>query len=230
MRSALLAAIDWYKVSDSVALWVEGIALILIFIWDGKHHREDHAETIEQMKVMSASALAAQKSAEATEKSVSLQKVGMEQWVDTDGWLIDESYIPQNATETTVTISFTVINPTKFKLTLVNVEVWIDREKRIETRHGRQILAPDGDGAVMKSILYPLEGVKFTTYRDHGLTFEIGGRFRFVDTFDEPQEQNIGFHCYIRRGFEPEFESIAFIPPTEEEEENYKRRRAQKPT
>jgi hypothetical protein len=86
MCSTALAAIDWFKVSDSVALWLEGIALILIFIWDRKHHKEDHAETIEQMKVMSASAQAAQKSAEVTEASLKLQKVAMEQWIDTEAW------------------------------------------------------------------------------------------------------------------------------------------------
>lgn len=184
---------------------------------------------IRTLKAIEAQTTATRKAAEATEKSVELQKVGMDQWVDTDCWTIDESYIPQKTTETTLSISFTVVNPTKFKLILVSVELWIDREKRIETRHGRQFLAP-GDDATMNNIFYPLHGVKFTTYRENGLSFEMGGRIRFVDTFNDPREQYFGFHCYCRPGAEPEFQSIAFSPPTEEEEEEYKSRRAQKPS
>src|ERR1700686_540597 len=112
MRPALLAALDWLKRNESVALWLEGIALVLIFIWDRKDRKQDHAETIEQMKVMSASALAAQKSAEVTEASLKLQKVAMDQWIDPEEWEAGPSHIQPNASEGALPISFLLKNPT----------------------------------------------------------------------------------------------------------------------
>jgi hypothetical protein len=72
MCSAPVAAIDWLRVSDSIALWVEGLALLAIFIWDRKDHREDHDETIEQMKVMSRNAVAAEVAANAAKDNIEL--------------------------------------------------------------------------------------------------------------------------------------------------------------
>ena|ERR1700722_2305623 len=215
MRSALLAALDWLRRNESVALWLEGIALVLIFIWDRKDRKQDHAETIEQMKVMSASAQAAQKSAEVTEASLKLQKVAMEQWIDTEAWSATSSgYIPPGDSQGTLLISFNVINPTKFKLIFQSVELWMDRQFLSATNYGEMFLAPD-EYAVIE-ISKPLIGTKFTAYRDSMLRFEIGGRIRFVDAFDEPRKRNFGFLCDCRKDSQAEFTPVAFTPPDEE--------------
>jgi hypothetical protein len=82
MRSALLAALDWLKRNESVALWLEGIALILIFFWDRKDHREDHAEIINQMKVMSRNTLAAEAAVNAATKSADALINSERAWID----------------------------------------------------------------------------------------------------------------------------------------------------
>jgi hypothetical protein len=77
MCSAPVAAVDWLKVTDSVAIWLEGIALMLIFFWDRKDHKEDHHETIDQMKIMSRSADAAEKAANAAKKSAEVAEMAL---------------------------------------------------------------------------------------------------------------------------------------------------------
>ena len=39
---------DWIKASEPLALWVEGLALVAIFIWDRKDAKDQHEETLEQ--------------------------------------------------------------------------------------------------------------------------------------------------------------------------------------
>jgi hypothetical protein len=40
---------EWIKASEPIALWVEGIALVLIFIWDRKDAAKNHKETLRQI-------------------------------------------------------------------------------------------------------------------------------------------------------------------------------------
>lgn len=215
MRSALLAALDWLKRNESVAIWLEGIALVLIFIWDRKDRKQDHAETIEQMKVMSASAQAAQKSAEVTEASLKLQRVAMDQWVDTEEWSATSSgYIPPGDSQVKLLISFHVTNPTKFKLTFRGVELWMDRKFLTAISYGEMFLAP-AEYAIIETSK-SLTETKFTAYRDSILRFEIGGRIRFVDAFDVSRERNFGFLCDCRKDSQAEFTPIAFTPPDED--------------
>jgi hypothetical protein len=46
-----MTAWDWVKASEPIALWVEGIALVLIFIWDRIDANRGHEETIAQLKI-----------------------------------------------------------------------------------------------------------------------------------------------------------------------------------
>jgi hypothetical protein len=70
--SALFTVLAWLRANEWLALWVEGLALLAIFIWDRKDHREDHDETIEQMKVMSRNAGAAEVAAKAAKDNIEL--------------------------------------------------------------------------------------------------------------------------------------------------------------
>lgn len=42
--------INWLKNYDFIALWLEGIALVAIFIWDRLDSRKQHEETLAQLK------------------------------------------------------------------------------------------------------------------------------------------------------------------------------------
>lgn len=44
-------AIDGFKNYEFVAIWLEGLALVLIFIWDRLDNRKQHEETLAQLKV-----------------------------------------------------------------------------------------------------------------------------------------------------------------------------------
>jgi hypothetical protein len=41
----------WLKTHESLAIWLEGIALVLIFVWDRIDSRQQHRETLAQLKV-----------------------------------------------------------------------------------------------------------------------------------------------------------------------------------
>lgn len=74
MYSASLTVLAWLRANEWLALWVEGLALLAIFIWDRKDHREDHDENIEQMKIMSRNAVAAETAANAAKKSAEVAR------------------------------------------------------------------------------------------------------------------------------------------------------------
>lgn len=46
----------WLRNYESVAIWLEGIALILIFVWDRIDSRQQHRETLAQLNVSQAQA------------------------------------------------------------------------------------------------------------------------------------------------------------------------------
>jgi hypothetical protein len=52
MRAILSAITTWVKTHEYLAIWLEGIALVAIFIWDRIDSREQHKETLKQMGVM----------------------------------------------------------------------------------------------------------------------------------------------------------------------------------
>lgn len=49
--SAVLSHFDWFKRNEHVALWLEGIALILIFAWDRLDAQAEHKETLAQIEI-----------------------------------------------------------------------------------------------------------------------------------------------------------------------------------
>ena len=170
-------------------------------------------------------AIATQHSAEAMRKSVELQKVAMDQWVDTDDWKAGPSHIQPNVSEGRLPISFRTVNPTKFPLTLRNVMVWVDRWHICTVAFGTLLLPPKNNTMVNTSIA--LKGVRLAMYREHRLALEIGGVVSFVDAFKERKEQSFGLSCVCGPANDGEFDVIAFTPPDEEEQrQNEKKRKA----
>ena len=47
----ILGRFDWFKRNEHVALWLEGIALILIFVWDRLDAQAEHKETLAQIEI-----------------------------------------------------------------------------------------------------------------------------------------------------------------------------------
>src|ERR1700731_3482932 len=47
---------SWLRTYESVAIWLEGIALVLIFVWDRLDSRQQHKETLAQLNASQAQA------------------------------------------------------------------------------------------------------------------------------------------------------------------------------
>jgi hypothetical protein len=56
----------WFNANEGLALWLEAIALILIFVWDRLDSRADHKQTIAQIKIAQEQAEASQAMAQST--------------------------------------------------------------------------------------------------------------------------------------------------------------------
>jgi hypothetical protein len=77
----------WLKTYESVAIWLEGIALVLIFIWDRLDSRSQHKETLKQLSIAQAQAEATRESAEAATRSAN-SLIGIER-----AWLVPQGFI-----------------------------------------------------------------------------------------------------------------------------------------
>ena len=49
--SVVISRFCWFKTYEHVALWLEGIALVLIFVWDRIDHNDQHKETMAQIAI-----------------------------------------------------------------------------------------------------------------------------------------------------------------------------------
>jgi hypothetical protein len=90
---------NWLRTYESVAIWLEGIALVLIFIWDRLDSRQQHRETLVQSKVSQQQVEAAKVAALATKESadilaalhrpfISLSGVSLKTGLGTRSWEI----------------------------------------------------------------------------------------------------------------------------------------------
>jgi hypothetical protein len=82
MWRCLQAIADWLKTYESVAIWLEGIALVAIFVLDWreridqrKERKAQHRETAEQLAVSHSQVVAAMNSADAAMKSADAAKL-----------------------------------------------------------------------------------------------------------------------------------------------------------
>lgn len=166
--------------------------------------------------VLAYQAMLNRRATNAMRASVKLQKVAMDQWVDTEEWFANSSgYIPPGSTEAVLSIGFHITNPTKFKMIFRRVDLWLDRQIIKRIYYGEMFLAPD-EYAIIE-IDHSLKEAKLKTYLDSILRFEFGGEIYFVDAFGEKRSQKFGRLCSTRYRGESEFEPIAFRPPDEEE-------------
>jgi hypothetical protein len=60
--------IEWFRLHEWVAIWLEGIALVAIFFWDRLDSRADHQRMMAQMKISRDQVKASQDQVEASHK------------------------------------------------------------------------------------------------------------------------------------------------------------------
>jgi ElaB/YqjD/DUF883 family membrane-anchored ribosome-binding protein len=78
MHPVLLATGNWLDSHQYLALWIEGIALLLIFIWDRWDSHQQHKETLAQMDGMRRQAELIAGQNELLKESVAVAKDGAE--------------------------------------------------------------------------------------------------------------------------------------------------------
>jgi hypothetical protein len=72
MRSVLSTVSDWVKTYESWAVWLEGVALVAILIYDIIDGHQQHKQTLAQMTIMQNQALATETAANAANKSIDI--------------------------------------------------------------------------------------------------------------------------------------------------------------
>ena len=77
----VLAPPNWFDSHQYIALWLEGIALLLIFFWDRRDASQQHKQTLAQMETMGSQALATQAAADAANKSAAALITSERAWV-----------------------------------------------------------------------------------------------------------------------------------------------------
>lgn len=175
------------------------------------------------LRIIERQTKATEDAATATQKSVELQKVAMDQWIDIRELSV-QAYVPQGVNKSPFPISFKLGNPTKFPLILKTLTIWIDRKHVQSVGYRYLLLPPDKDISVV--VEWHIEGVNLSNYRANCLMFELGGLISFTDTFKETREQKFGFICKCGPTNGGQFTLSAFTTPDEEkqikEQENWR--------
>jgi hypothetical protein len=73
--------INWLKTYESIAIWLEGIALVAIFVWDRLDSRKQREETLAQMEIMRGQARATDTAANAARPLRNGHGIGFDDWI-----------------------------------------------------------------------------------------------------------------------------------------------------
>jgi hypothetical protein len=84
----------WLQAHESLAVWIEGFALVAIFFWDRLDNRSAHKETLKQMAIMQSQADAAKDAAEAAKANAEAARLNAQVVLDTERPLIVMSVEP----------------------------------------------------------------------------------------------------------------------------------------
>ena len=77
MPALLHSIYSWLHNYESLALWLEGIALVLILAWDVYTHIQQRQETIDQMKILERQAKGMETAANAAKKSAEIAEMSL---------------------------------------------------------------------------------------------------------------------------------------------------------
>jgi hypothetical protein len=77
MCSTLSLASSWLQTYEYVAVWIEGIALVAIFIWDRVDSHSEHNETLQQIELTRRQAAATETAANAAMKSAGVAEMAL---------------------------------------------------------------------------------------------------------------------------------------------------------
>jgi hypothetical protein len=136
-------------------------------------------------------------SAQATEDSVRLQEVQLTQWVTFQEWKLPRGLITQLELEE-MQVSFEVLNPTNYPLTLVAVTLRIGTAT--QTSLAGHMLAPHVPYTIEFSLPFTVDDGRM--YQTSNFIFSLRGTVEFNDIRAQRQKLPFGglVHCNIARG------------------------------
>jgi hypothetical protein len=86
--------VGWLRNNEWLALWAEGIALVLIFIWDRKDARDAHKETLKQIEIAGQQAEAARITAQSMVNSERAWLTAFLEWPTSEGRVLFSDFPP----------------------------------------------------------------------------------------------------------------------------------------
>lgn len=133
------------------------------------------------------------KATKAMRDSIALQQGQLGQWVNTtdNNWEVQSSNRSPYATETVITISLGVINPTKMPLTLKAIKSIAGQEA--EERPLTHVLLPKE--VYVLTISKPLNGQEFLQCKSNRLNLEFSLTVDFIDNFGKAVTQTLDYTC-----------------------------------
>jgi hypothetical protein len=133
------------------------------------------------------------KATEAMRESVDLQQRQLGQWVNTtdSNWEVQSSNRSPSATESVITISLGVINPTKMPLTLKAIKSIAGQEA--EERPLTHVLLPEE--VYVLTISKSLNGQEFLQCKANRLNLEFSLTVDFIDNFGKAVTQTLEYTC-----------------------------------
>jgi hypothetical protein len=140
-----------------------------------------------------------ERSTKATEKSVELQEVLNQQWLEFENWKIMDGGTDAEI-GTVILISFDIVNPTKMPLTISGYSVSV-KGQDTSVQFGRTI-APAKSYSVKLDRL--LEGKESEDYIAGKLILPLTCSVPYIDAFTKPQQARSDF-CFLcgPHGFQP---------------------------
>jgi hypothetical protein len=135
---------------------------------------------------------AARESSEATRKSVELQEVLNQQWLEFDNWKAVSGGTLEETNDVVWHLTFEIVNATKMPLTLNRFQIYVNDEKTsAEYRH---TLPPGKRYVIPVDTL--LKGAKARSYLAGKGILPINGSIGYCDAFGKQKEQSFSIVCF----------------------------------
>ena len=166
--------------------------------------RESTKTIKQQVDIMERQTKATESAAIATQKSVELQEVIQQQWLQIEGWRREGGGSAEE-NPPRFTIAMEVCNPTQVPLTLETVTAQVGRE-HFEL-DARNLLPPNG-GWYKAEFPIALRSEQIPGYMSYGLALNISGAVTYVDAFKNRKEQPFTQRCICGPKNHAEFRPI----------------------
>jgi len=144
------------------------------------------------------------RSTRATEKSVKMQQIAQQQWIQLEGWRIEGRSPSSRATPSKFAIAMELINPTSMPLTVTRAEATVSG--RPFDFAASNLLAPSD--CIKVDFPIDLRPDEMALYEKYQLTLLISGSISYTDAFEESRTQPFCLTCSCGPGNYTQFMAL----------------------